>query len=732
MKSVSRTAFSDCRFRRKANSRTANSSYRVFNKKSGISSAVLLQAVLLAGTSQICHAEPQPASNTPPLETITVTANRIEQPISALNSSVSVVSKQDIEQVSAVHVSELLTRVPGVWITRGNGQEHLTAIRSPVLTGAGSCGAFYIAEEGVPVRPTGFCNVNELFDLNTEQAQQIEVLRGPGTALHSSDALHGVINVISQAPAQKAETQVSAEAGPNYYGRVKLSTSDSQGRYGYRVNVNGASDGGYQHDSGFDQQKMTARLDYQGDLWSSFSLVSASNLNQETAGYVVGTDAYKDDDLRRENANPEAYRDSQSLRWQTHLERDLANDSILMVTPYARYSDMEFLMHFLPGQPVEQNGQTSAGIQTTYRVPVNSELILTQGVDAELTDAYLKQTQATNFSWSMPAGQQYDYEVAAHLLAAFMTAEYQWTERMAVSLGGRIETLEYDYDNRMSSGNTDANGNPCTNISTGATGCRYTRPEDRTDDFENMSANTGLVYHYNDAFITSARISHGFRAPQATELYRLQAGQLIANLDSEEINSAELGFKGTAGTVSYDLTGFHMKKDNVIFQASDRQNLDNGQTRHYGLEYQLFWQMARQWDVSAGGTFARHQYANDVTAPASSALLHTDGNDIVSAPRRLSSMQLGWQPVAATRLELEWVSMGEYYTDLENLHRYDGHDLLHLRLRQQFSNSIDAGLRITNLTNKDYAERADYSSFDGDRYFVGQPRSVFGDVQVRF
>lgn len=701
-------------------------------KNADIRTLWLFPILLVTGMSQESRAEQQTASLAPKLDTISVTANRIEQPVSTLSSSLSVVSGQDIQQVSATHISELMTRVPGVWTTRGNGQEHLTAIRSPVLTGAGSCGAFYVAEDGVPARPTGFCNVNQLFDINTEQAGKIEVLRGPGTALHSSDALHGVINVISRAPSRQQQSEVALEAGPNDYGRIKASTSDSHESFGYRINFNGSSDGGYQEDSGYDQQKMTARIDYDGDQWSSFSLISASNLNQETAGYVTGTNAYKDDRLRRQNPNPEAYRDTQSLRWQTRFERYLANDSMWIITPYARHSDMEFLMHFLPGEPVEENGQTSTGVQTTYRTPVNASLILTQGVDLEFTDAYLEQTQPNGFSWSLPGGKQYDYDVQAMLLAAFATAEYQWTERLNVSLGARYETLEYDYDNRMISGDTDADGNVCLNTSTGATGCRYSRPEDRTDDFENLSANTGAVYRLSDAFITNFRLSHGFRAPQATELYRLQEGQLIADLDSEEINSVELGFKGTVQNVSYDLVGFYMKKNNVIFQASDRQNLDNGQTRHYGLEYQLFWQMSDQWDITVGGTFAHHEYTNDVTYPGASELLHTDGNDMVSAPRRMSSAQLAWQPLAATRIELEWVSMGKYYTDPENLHSYPGHDLLHLRLRQQISNDINLGLRVTNLTNKHYAERADYSSFAGDRYFVGLPRSVYGDVQIRF
>ena len=95
-------------------------------------------------------------------------------------------------------------------------------------------------------------------------------------------------------------------------------------------------------------------------------------------------------------------------------------------------------------------------------------------------------------------------------------------------------------------------------------------------------------------------------------------------------------------------------------------------------------------------------------------------------------MQLGWDANDKTRIELQWVVMGKYYTDLDNLHQYDGHNLVHLRMRHQLNESIGLGLRINNLTDKYYAERADYSGFAGDRYFVGLPRSVYADVQFRW
>ena len=105
-----------------------------------------------------------------------------------------------MDLIGATHPSEALLRVPGVWVSRGSGQEHLTAIRSAVLTGAGACGEFLFLENGLPVRPAGFCNVNNLFELNTEQAGRIEVWRGPASAVLGGNALHGAINVMNRVP----------------------------------------------------------------------------------------------------------------------------------------------------------------------------------------------------------------------------------------------------------------------------------------------------------------------------------------------------------------------------------------------------------------------------------------------------------------------------------------------------------------------------------------------------
>ena len=104
------------------------------------------------------------------IEEIVVTSSRREAPVAEHTGNISSLIGTDIDEVGHAHIHELFNRLPGVWVMRGSGQEGLPSMRSPVLTGPGSCGAFLTLENGVPTRPSGFCNVNQLFELPTELA----------------------------------------------------------------------------------------------------------------------------------------------------------------------------------------------------------------------------------------------------------------------------------------------------------------------------------------------------------------------------------------------------------------------------------------------------------------------------------------------------------------------------------------------------------------------------------
>jgi outer membrane receptor protein involved in Fe transport len=672
---------------------------------------ILALAMTAASCATVLAAEPV-------LEEILVTATHLPRSGARLPINWARVNEEDLNVVEHIHINESFQRVPGGWISRGNGQESLTALRSPVLTGPGSCGAFFVAGDGISLRAPGFCNVNQLFDANAEQAQRIEVIKGPGTALYGSGAMHGVINILSQTPSRELVHTVALEAGPHDYYRGRYLYSNTHGAHGLVVALNAADDGGYKDDSGFEQQKATLRHDYRNGRFSSSTIFSGSNLEQDTAGFIQGYKAYEDEDRKKENPNPEAYRDARSYRLQSTLSFELDENNSLAFTPYWRDNDMEFLMHFLPWQPVEENGHESLGLSSKWYA-TRGALDVSSGIDLEYTDAWLTETQDEPFvSPAQPPGVHYDYQVDATLASLWSQWEWDIDSNWHLSAGARYEYTNYDYSNK-----TD-DGSACPPA---VLNCRFYRPADREDDFNNWSLNLGALYAMTENHSLYGRLARGFRSPQATELYRLQSGQRSADLDAEELNSAELGLRGDRGRFHYELGAYYTTKDEVIFQDSNRHNVSGASTLHYGVDFSLRWQLPANLDLAVDGTFARHEYDSDTSLIGSSG--NIKGNDIDTAPRRFGSARLGWDIHPNHRAELEWVHMDSYYLEPDNNHEYDGHNLLNLRLVSQLTPRLQLGLRGTNLTDEDYAERADFG-FGNYRYFVGEPRSLY--VQLRY
>jgi len=681
----------------------------------GVSAAVLVVSAF-PGTAQ---AEAEEA-----IEELVVTGQRRAQPRLEHAGNIEQLGSETLSAVQHQHIHELLTRVSGVWLSRGSGQEHLTAIRSPVLTGPGSCGAFLFLEDGIPIRPAGFCNVNALFEINTEQAQSIEVIRGPGNALYGSNALHGTINVLMPAPGADRIPRLALEIGANDFYRVRADapfSADSP----WLASVVFADDGGFRDDSGHQQAKLHAKYRWDLDDGDFTLAFTATDLDQQTAGFILGEDAYKDPALNRSNPNPEAYRkaSAQRLYGLWHSSRE---NFELDLRPYLRHSDMEFLQHFLPGQPLEENGHTSAGLlasmtfaDTGYRTIV--------GVDIEWSDMFLEQFQEDPTPGSpflmetRPAGQHYDYDVTAASVAAYVQSDWTISERLTLGAGLRVDHIAYDYNNRMLTGNTRDDGTAC-----GFGGCLYSRPADRRDDFTNVAPKLSLNYRISDANSLYASLARGFRAPQATELYRLQSGQEVADLDSERVDAFEFGLRRIQEQVSTDVALFAMKKRDSVYRDADGFNVTGGRSEHYGVELSLDWQLAADWSLSLDGSYARHRYDFDVVASRGETFV--SGRDVDTSPRWLGSLELQFVPSDRFNAALQLTSIGKYYLDAENRFDYPGHSIANLRAGFRLSSRVGLILRLNNVTDRDIADRADFA-FGNYRYFPGRGRELFAEIR---
>jgi outer membrane receptor protein involved in Fe transport len=664
------------------------------------------------------------ASADDPITELVVTSQRREQPRLQHAGNIDAIDTESLSAVQHHHMHELLTRVSGVWLSRGSGQEHLTAIRSPVLTGAGSCGAFLFLEDGIPIRPAGFCNVNSLFEVNSEQAQSVEVIRGPGNALYGSNALHGIINVLMPVPGPDRRPRASLEIGDNDFYRAKADLPFAA-ESPWLASLAYVDDGGFRDDSGYRQGKLHAKGHWKLSD-STFVLgLTATDLDQQTAGFILGEDAYKDPAVNRSNPNPEAYREASAQRlygiWTTRR-----NNIDIDVRPFLRHSDMEFLQHFLPGQPLEENGHVSAGMLATATFGDARRRTIV-GVDVEWSDMFLEQSQDDPTPGSpflmetRPPGQHYDYDVTSAAVAAYVQSDWVVGDRLTLGAGLRLDYLAYDYDNRMLTGNTRDDGTVC-----GFGGCLYSRPADRSDSFRNVAPKLSVNYQISDTTSTYANLSRGFRAPQATELYRLQSGQEVADLDSERVDALEFGVRRIRDRLSLDIGFFAMKKRDSVYRDADGFNVTGARSKHRGVELSLDWLLADDWSVAIDASYAHHTYDFDVVASRGEAFV--SGRDIDTAPRWLGSIELQYDPTSRFNAGLQWTSIGKYYLDAENRFSYPGHSIANLRAGIRFTPHFDLVLRLNNVTDRYIADRADFA-FGNYRYFPGRGRELFAEFR---
>ena len=649
-------------------------------------------------------------------------------------AAVARLSAAELASIRPSHPNEVFSRIPGAWVTRGSGQEHLTAIRSPLLTGAGGCGGFLYLENGVPIRPPGFCNINNLFEVNLLQADSVSVLRGPGGIGHASGGLHGVIDVRTRAPdVERLPGQVRFEVGSEDFYRFESSATFDLDRAGaLAVDFNGTDSGSFRDDEGYQHGFFTANHQIDFGIRRHSTILTAAQLDQETAGFLFGEDAFRDPARRGDNDNPEAFRRGSAVRLVHRVDwsdQDAAGQWIdNRLTLFARRSRMTFLQHFLPGQPLERNGQISGGVQFDSRRSLGN-VQLEWGLDAEVFDGFLfqRQDQPTIGSpflvATRPVGLHYDYDVFGQRVGGYVAGNWRFGDDWTLRAGLHADWIRYDYNNNLEPGNLTDQGEVC-----GFGGCLYNRPADRDDTFANLAPELTLTR----TFVAASawlRLARGFRAPQATELYRLQRGQDVADLDSETLDSIELGLRGSntlnQSRLNWELVGFAQRKRDFIFRDGEGFNVSDGKTEHVGLEFALDYQLSADWIAAARGTWAWHSYRFDRSVGGETII---SGNDVDSAPRRLASADLTWQPstgkLRGWQGQLAVEHTGRYYLNASNSQRYSGHTLWHGFIGYRWDSGWNVDLKLRNLTGRRYAERADFA-FGNFRYFPGAGRQAF-------
>jgi iron complex outermembrane recepter protein len=698
-------------------------------------------ALALACVAASLAAAVVPAAGAAPIEEVLVTAELRATPLLDQSASTSVVDSRAIRQRAARHLEDVLNLAPNVNFAGGSSRARFYQVR-----GIGERSQFVeplnpsvgLRIDGVDFSGLGTAAL--LFDV-----EQVEVLRGPQGTLHGANALAGLINLRTAAPA--------AETG----GRVELSAAEYDTRtlgatltgpltdtLRYRLSIGQNESDGYMDNAwlgrddtnGRDESSASAKLRWLPDRRNSVDLhLFGVDVNN-------GYDAFSLDNTRS-TLSDQPGRDTLeavagSLQWQREgdaVKLETFLSAADTETAYAYDEDWAYV-GIAPGleyssfdEYLRERDSYSAELRLSSRTPLQLFGRATDWV-AGLYGLSDDETLRRRYTF---LSSDFHSRFEVRTAAAFGQLDMALAESVTLSAGLRLAHRSMDYrdSNAIASSPSDD-----------LWGGKLALAWDVADD--------GLLY---------ASVSRGYRAGGvnagvlATDPASVGDGAalLAANtvFDEELLWNYELGHKAlfAEGRLSSRLALFWMDRRDQQVRGSLVLPRPDGSTAfidytdnaasgsNLGLEWEIDWQPTDSLALFASLGLLDATFDDYVNAAGD----RLDGRDQAHAPSYQYAAGVTWTSPGGWYLRAEAEGKDGFFFSDRHGARAGAYDLLHLRggLR---TTHWDAALWVRNVGDEDYAIRG-FGSFGNDPrkgyavepyYQYGEPRVLGASLAYRF
>jgi vitamin B12 transporter len=222
----------------------------------------LIAAPADADPSPSAAASPSASQNQPQqLQPVVVTATRIAQPIDQIGTTISVVEKDQIQEQQIHPVANVLEQVPGVVVLQSGSP----GTETDVMIRGATPSQTLILLDGVEVN-SGSNGGFDIANLTTDALSRVEVLRGAGGSLYGSQAIGGVVQLITEEGEGAPKASIQSEGGNRATERQVFTVSGAEGKLGFSGALSYFSTEGFQpiNDSS-DNLSGVSRLDYHLD-----------------------------------------------------------------------------------------------------------------------------------------------------------------------------------------------------------------------------------------------------------------------------------------------------------------------------------------------------------------------------------------------------------------------------------------------------------------------------------
>ncbi|MBW2475042.1 MAG: TonB-dependent receptor, partial [Deltaproteobacteria bacterium] len=252
---------------------------------------LVLLGLLVGGPAIAAEAD----LSTAVMDEVVVTATRMAEPLSKASASVGVVTAEEIAARGATRLDEVLQDVVGLHVVSSGPAGSLS---SASIRGS-EASQVLVLIDGVRLNSPQYGQ----FDLNQlpvalNEIDRIEVLRGAASALYGSNALGGVINIITRSPKESPSTQVAWTEGERNTRIVNGSTSRQVGNFRYRLGAGSQESDGYRKNSDYDQYTVNGLFGY--SLAADVDLeLSAYHLDYDSS--IPGSEPYPSPNAEQED-----------------------------------------------------------------------------------------------------------------------------------------------------------------------------------------------------------------------------------------------------------------------------------------------------------------------------------------------------------------------------------------------------------------------------------------------
>ncbi|HZS08429.1 MAG TPA: TonB-dependent receptor [Blastocatellia bacterium] len=649
-------------------------------------------------------------------DTLTVTPARAELRLSELPASVTVLDSESVGNAAAQTVDDLLRQVPGF----SNFRRSSSIVANPTtqgvsLRGAGASGASrtLVLADGIPL--------NDAFGgwvywdrVPREAIDRVELVRGGESDLYGSDALSGVINLITRPPTSRT---ISAQAsyGTRSTGDVSFFASDKFGPLSVALSGEALRTDGYfiiapeirgpaDEEAGQRHRLLALRLGHEWNAENSV-FVRGSLFDEDRKN---GTLLQRNDTATQSLAVGGRLRTNDGSYWNLTLfaNKELFHQSFTSVSAN-RATEALIRLQAVPSRDV--------GLSLNWSRLTGEKHLLVAGVDVRGVRGTSDETVIVNnraTSIVSAGGRQRRIGFFAQDLITI-------TPRWQLTLSAR-------YDNWRDSSAASVT----RTLATGAVTPRFFAP--RTEDA--FSPRLALLYRASEKVSLRAAAYRAFRTPTLNELYRaFRVGDTQTNanenLTSERLTGGEAGVSWTpTGNLVTRLTYYFTETVNPIsnFTLSvtptliTRQRRNLGRTRSQGLEAEADLRVASRWNLSAGYLFAD---ATVRRAPQDASLV---GNLIPQVPRHQLTLQAAYSHPQIVTAALQFRASGRQFDDDQNRLPLRSFALIDATVSRPLGRYVDVFVAVQNLLDERYAVgRTPLET-------IGAPRLFRGGLRLRF